>query len=71
MADKAFDIHANLFGEETGLDEEGADDYERHLALLFEESLEGKALGAQGVELGFAGTIVHYLLGYEASPSRR
>lgn len=65
MTEPAFDIHADLFGEETGLDEEAAHDYERDLARLFEESPEGKTLAAEGVELGFAGTIVHYLLGYE------
>jgi hypothetical protein len=62
---EAFDIHAELFGDRTGLDEEAVDDYERNLAQLFEESREGQAVAAQGVAPGFARTIVHYLLRYE------
>jgi hypothetical protein len=64
VTEQAFDIHADLFGDGTGLDEEAGDDYERNLARLFEESPEGQAVAVQGVELGFAGTIVHYLLRY-------
>jgi hypothetical protein len=41
MADQASDIHADLFGEETGLDEAAAHAYDRDLARRFEESPEG------------------------------
>jgi hypothetical protein len=61
----AFDIHADLFGDRTGLHEGAADDFERNLARLFEESPEGQAVAAQGVAPGFARMIVHYLLRYE------
>ena len=66
MTDSAFDINAPLFHQGGDLDEEAAHAYERELARLFEESPEGLALAAEGVELGFAGMIVQYLVGYES-----
>ena len=64
MTDRVFDIRASLFGGETDLGEEAVEEYERELACLFEESPEGKAVAAEGVELGFARSIIHYLLGH-------
>lgn len=65
MTEPAFDIRANLFAPGSDLDEEAAHTYEQDLAHLFEVSPEGRALAAAGVELGFAGMIVHYLLWYQ------
>jgi hypothetical protein len=64
-ATTAFDIRADLFPDGGELDEEAGHRYERDLAKQFEESPEGKALAAEGIELGFAGNIVHYLLWHE------
>jgi hypothetical protein len=65
VTEPSFDIHADLFDEGSGFDEDAGEDYEEDLAELFEASPEGQAVAAQGVELGFAGMIVHYLLRYE------
>jgi hypothetical protein len=64
-ATPTFDVNADLFPDGGELDEEAASRYERDLAKLFEESPEGRALAAEGLDTGFAGQIVHYLLGYE------
>jgi hypothetical protein len=66
VTDSVLDINAAMFDHDGDLDEEAAHAYERDLARLFEQSPEGMALAAEGVELGFAGTIVHYLVGYES-----
>lgn len=60
-----FDIQAVLFTDGGELDEEAAARYERDLTKLFEESPEGRALAADGLDTGFAGQIIHYLLRYE------
>jgi hypothetical protein len=59
------DVHADLFPDGGELDEEAASRYEADLATLFEESPEGRTLAAEGLDTGFAGQIVHYLLRYE------
>jgi hypothetical protein len=64
MTATTFDIHADVFTD-GDLDEEATHRYERDLVKLFEDSPEGRALAAEGLDPGFAGQIVRYLLGYE------
>jgi hypothetical protein len=60
----AFTIAPALF-DAGELDEEAADVYERELTRLFMESPEGRALEAEGVELGSVASVIHYGLRYE------
>jgi hypothetical protein len=62
-----FDIRKKLFDAQGQLDEDAANDYEQTLARLFGESPEGKTLAAEGVELGFASTVVHFVVFYEGA----
>lgn len=67
MSSAAFTIAPALF-DEGELDEETADVYERELTRLFMESPEGRALEAEGVELGSIASVIHYGLRYEDVP---